>query len=103
MEVDGEDREEALEPEGTLEDLPTLQVTIHTGMNMISLRDMNAASHGKLIRTPGIIIQTSTLSSRAVKLRIQCRQCRSTRTVYPSSGLSGLGGGEKGLPRVCDA
>lgn len=58
----------------------------------------------KLVRIPGIVISASVLSSRATKLHLQCRACRSTRTVYPPSGLGGLGGGgDRGLPRVCDA
>ncbi len=58
----------------------------------------------KLIRIPGIVISASVLSSRATKLHLQCRACRSIKTMYPTAGLGGLGGGaERGLPRVCDA
>lgn len=58
----------------------------------------------KLVRLPGIVISASVLSSRAIKLHLQCRACRSTKIIYPQGGLGGLGGGsEKGLPRVCDA
>ena len=58
----------------------------------------------KLVRVPGIVISASVLSARATKLHLQCRACRSTKILYPSGGLGGLGGGaERGLPRVCDA
>lgn len=58
----------------------------------------------KLVRIPGIVISASVLSSRATKLHLQCRACRSTKVIYPSGGLGGLGAGaDRGLPRVCDA
>lgn len=58
----------------------------------------------KLVRIPGIVISASVLSARATKLHLQCRACRSTKIIYPPSGLGGLGGGsDRGLPRVCDA
>lgn len=85
-------------------DTPTVQIMIHTAMNMMNLRKLTSESITKLIRTPGIIIQTSTLSSRAIKLHLQCRACRSTKITYPMAGLGGGGGaGDKTLPRVCDA
>ena len=87
-------------------DIPTIQIMIRTGMNMMNLRKLTSESITKLIRTPGIIIQTSTLSSRATKLHLQCRACRSTKVVYPAAGLGGVGGGgsrDNALPRVCDA
>ena len=58
----------------------------------------------KLVRIPGIVISASVLSSRAEKLHLQCRACRSTKMIYPQGGLGGLGSGsDRGLPRVCDA
>lgn len=58
----------------------------------------------KLVRVPGIVISASVLSSRATKLHLQCRACRSTKLVYPSGGMGGVGGGsDRGLPRTCDA
>ncbi|KAF8202944.1 MCM-domain-containing protein [Pholiota molesta] len=55
-------------------------------------------------KIPGIVISASVLSSRATKLHLQCRACRSTKDIYPQGGLGGLGSGsDRGLPRVCDA
>jgi DNA replication licensing factor MCM5 len=71
---------------------------------MLQFRDLTADTMSKLIRIPGIVISASVLSSRATKLHLQCRACRSIKTIYPGAGLGGLGGGaERGLPRVCDA
>src|ERR1700761_317105 len=69
---------------------------------LITLMQANTLS--KLVRIPGIIIQASVLSSRASKLHLQCRGCRSTRIEYPPIGLGGIGGGaDRGLPRTCNA
>jgi len=56
------------------------------------------------VRMPGIVISASVLTSRATKLHLQCRACRSTKIIYPQAGLGGLASGsDRGLPRVCDA
>jgi DNA replication licensing factor MCM5 len=53
-----------------------------------------------LVRLPGIVINASQLSSRATQLHIQCKSCRTVKTVK----VSGAMGGEKAaLPRRCDA
>ena len=71
---------------------------------MIPFRDLTANTMNKLVRVPGIVISASILSSRATKLHLQCRSCRSVRMVYPPGGLGGVGGGsDRGLPRQCDA
>lgn len=105
MAVDGED-DDAEDNEASTSktsDILNIQIMIRTGMNMMNLRGLTSDSITKLIRTPGIIIQASTLSSRATKLHLQCRACRTTKVVYPAVGLGGFGAGDKGLPRVCDA
>jgi DNA replication licensing factor MCM5 len=108
MQIDGQggETDESIDPStSTRTTPPTMQVMIRTGVNMLTLRDLTSDHITKIVRTPGIIIQTSTLSARATKLHLQCRACRSTKIFYPATGLSGLsgGGGEKGLPRICDA
>ncbi|KLO20460.1 MCM-domain-containing protein [Schizopora paradoxa] len=84
--------------------LPTLQVTIKTGLNMLQFRDLSADTLNKLVRVPGIVISTSVLSSRATRLQLQCQKCGEPKTIIPPNGLGGLGGGaDRGLPRQCDA
>lgn len=71
---------------------------------MLQFRDLTANTMNKLVRIPGIVISASVLSSRATKLHLQCRACRSTKIIHPSGGMGGVGGGsDRGLPRVCDA
>jgi DNA replication licensing factor MCM5 len=71
---------------------------------MLPFRDLTANTMNKLVRIPGIVISASVLSARATKLHLQCRACRSTKMIYPTGGMGGLGSGsDRGLPRVCDA
>ncbi|TFL06506.1 MCM-domain-containing protein [Pterulicium gracile] len=80
-----------------------IQVTIKTGLNMLQFKDLTATSMNKLVRVPGIVISASILSARATKLHLQCRTCHSTKDIYPSQGMGGVGGGSnRGLPRVCE-
>lgn len=84
--------------------IPSVQVLIKSGLNLQQFRDLSANTMNKLVRIPGIVISASVLSARATKLHLQCRACRSTKLIYPSGGLGGIGGGsERGLPRTCDA
>ncbi|KAG2146514.1 MCM-domain-containing protein [Suillus bovinus] len=90
--------------EATLQLIPRVQITIKSGLQMQRVRDLTANTMNKLVRIPGIVISASVLSSRATKLHLQCRACRSTKDVYPAGGLGGIGNGsDRGLPRVCDA
>ncbi|KAG2155398.1 MCM-domain-containing protein [Suillus clintonianus] len=90
--------------EAALQSIPRVQITIKSGLQMQRVRDLTANTMNKLVRIPGIVISASVLSSRATKLHLQCRACRSTKVVYPAGGLGGLGNGsDRGLPRVCDA
>lgn len=99
MAANSEDRTEA-----ATEAIPKVQVTIQSALNMLQFRELTANTMNKLVRIPGIVISASVLSSRATKLHLQCRSCRSTKIIYPSGGMGGVGGGsDRGLPRICDA
>ncbi|KAI0044377.1 MCM-domain-containing protein, partial [Auriscalpium vulgare] len=86
------------------QNIPKIQISIKSGLNLLQFRELTANTMNKLVRIPGIVISASVLSSRATKLHLQCRSCRSNKVIWPSGGLGGLGGGaERGLPRICDA
>ncbi|KAI0063102.1 MCM-domain-containing protein [Artomyces pyxidatus] len=90
--------------EASMQTIPKIQISIKSGLNMLQFRELTANTMNKLVRIPGIVISASVLSSRATKLHLQCRACRSTKVIYPAGGLGGLGAGaDRGLPRVCDA
>ena len=105
------------------QEIPSIQIMVKSGLNMLQFRDLTvrctdpciryvqylfhvlqANTLTKLVRIPGIIISTSHLQSRATKLHLQCRACRSPKIMTAPPGLGGVGGGfDRGLPRVCDA
>ncbi|KZT74892.1 MCM-domain-containing protein [Daedalea quercina L-15889] len=84
--------------------IQNVQIMVKSGLNLQQFRDLSANTMNKLVRIPGIVISASVLSARATKLHLQCRACRTSKIIYPPSGLGGLGSGsDRGLPRVCDA
>ncbi|KIM48342.1 hypothetical protein M413DRAFT_440069 [Hebeloma cylindrosporum] len=90
--------------EAAAEAIPKVQITVKSGLNLLQVRELTANTMNKLVRMPGIVISASVLTSRATKLHLQCRACRSTKIIYPQAGLGGLASGsDRGLPRVCDA
>ncbi|PPQ62777.1 hypothetical protein CVT24_000471 [Panaeolus cyanescens] len=90
--------------EAAAEAIPRVQITMKSALNLLQVRELTANTMNKLVRIPGIVISASVLSSRATKLHLQCRGCRSTKIIYPQGGLGGVGAGsDRGLPRVCDA
>ncbi len=107
------------------QEVPSIQIMVKSGLNMLPFRDLTVRyigpytwyfdmySHSvrvlqadtltKLVRIPGIVISTSHLQSRATKLHLQCRACRHPKIITAPPGLGGIGGFDRGLPRVCDA
>ncbi|WVO14105.1 hypothetical protein L204_101733 [Cryptococcus depauperatus] len=88
------------QPSLAAEEVPDMQVTIRSGMNLLHFRQLNANTLTTLVRLPGIVINASQLSSRATELALQCKGCRSVKHVKVSSAL---GGERAALPRRCDA
>nr|ODN87819.1 minichromosome maintenance protein 5 (cell division control protein 46) [Cryptococcus depauperatus CBS 7841] len=92
------------QPSLAAEEVPDMQVTIRSGMNLLHFRQLNASHQANtlttLVRLPGIVINASQLSSRATELALQCKGCRSVKHVKVSSAL---GGERAALPRRCDA
>jgi DNA replication licensing factor MCM5 len=108
------------------QEIPSIQIMVKSGLNLLQFRDLTVRYTGpctlyldvhshlvhvvqadtltKMVRIPGIVISTSHLQSRATKLHLQCRACRSPKIITAPPGLGGVGGGfDRGLPRVCDA
>ena len=76
--------------------LPQHQLLLHSSVEHISIRDLNATNVSHLVRIPGIVIGASTLSSKATLLNIQCRNCGYTDHMAIEGGFSGIT-----LPRTC--
>ncbi|RXK36873.1 minichromosome maintenance protein 5 (cell division control protein 46) [Tremella mesenterica] len=92
-------REAGPSNEGT-EAVPDMQVTVKSGMNLLQFRELSANTLTTLVRLPGIVINASQLTSRATQLHLQCKGCRSVKTVKVPNAI---GGERSALPRRCDA
>lgn len=77
-------------------DLPQHQLLLHSSVDHISIRDLNATNVSHLVRIPGIVIGASTLSSKATLLNIQCRNCEHVQKIGVEGGFTGIT-----LPRTC--
>ncbi len=84
-------------PEGE-ENVEKIQVTLRSEANSTSIRDLSSAMVSKLVKIPGIVVAASGIKSKATKISIQCRSCR---TVIPNievrPGLEGYA-----MPRKCN-
>ncbi|ODN83451.1 hypothetical protein L202_01589 [Cryptococcus amylolentus CBS 6039] len=88
------------QPSLAAEEVPDMQVTVRSGMNLLQFRNLNANTLTTLVRLPGIVINASQLSSRATELALQCKSCRTVKHVKVSGAI---GGERSALPRRCDA
>ncbi|KAG5518704.1 hypothetical protein PMAC_002673 [Pneumocystis sp. 'macacae'] len=79
-------------------EFPDCQITLEYDANYTLIRDLNASYISKLVRIPGIVIGASTLSSKATKLHIMCRNCRNIKIINVNGGFSHIQ-----LPRTCDS
>lgn len=83
-------------PHTTDVELPQHQLLLHSSVDHISIRDLNATNVSRLVRIPGIVIGASTLSSKATLLNIQCRNCEHVQKIAVEGGFTGIT-----LPRTC--
>ena len=84
-------------PDGE-ETVEKIQVTLKSEGNPTSLRQLSSENVSKLVKIPGIVVAASGIKSKAVKISIQCRSCK---TVVPNievrPGLEGYA-----MPRKCN-
>ncbi|XP_043475404.1 DNA replication licensing factor Mcm5 [Leptopilina heterotoma] len=79
------------------EKVEDIQVLLTSDGNPVSLRGMKPDAVSKLVKIPGIIVSASGIRSKATKIAIQCRSCRTVQTNIPiKPGLEGYV-----LPRRC--
>lgn len=70
--------------------IPSIQILLESDANTISLRDLTSRHVSKLVRIPGIVISASALTSKATKLKLMCRSCRTTTEINVHAGFSSL-------------
>jgi DNA replication licensing factor MCM5 len=76
--------------------LPQHQLLLHSSIAHISIRDLNATNVSHLVRIPGIVIASSTPTTKATLVAIQCRNCGHPENMTVDGGIAGIT-----LPRTC--
>ncbi|GAA5881058.1 hypothetical protein JCM16303_004661 [Sporobolomyces ruberrimus] len=76
--------------------VPEIQLQLRSGSRLMQFRELGASSISNLVRLPGIVISASVLSSRAVRLHLNCKSCRHVASMEVQGGFSGFQ-----LPRKC--
>jgi DNA replication licensing factor MCM5 len=66
------------------------QIILTSSASVTNIRDLNARHISKLVRIPGIVIGSSTLSSKASSLQLICRQCRHIYNMEVASGFAAV-------------
>ncbi|PGH00765.1 hypothetical protein AJ79_08103 [Helicocarpus griseus UAMH5409] len=77
-------------------ELPEHQLLLHSSVSHITIRDLNATNISHLVRIPGIVIGASTISSKATRLHLTCKNCGERENITVDGGFSGIT-----LPRIC--
>ncbi|KAA8494550.1 DNA replication licensing factor MCM5 [Porphyridium purpureum] len=80
-----------------LAEIGSIQLVIRSDETPMQIRDLLSPHISKLVRISGIIISASAVSCRARMIKIQCKDCRSRKTLKAPAGFGGVQ-----LPRVCD-
>ncbi|KAJ1809918.1 minichromosome maintenance protein 5 [Coemansia sp. RSA 2599] len=80
-----------------LEAVPEIQVMVRSSANVVNIRDLGSSHISRLVCVSGIVIGASSLSSKATRVLLQCRNCRHTKAMPVGGGFSGVH-----IPRVCD-
>ena len=74
-----------------------IQVLFKSSARSVSVRSLKASMISKLVKIPGIAVSASAVRSKAVKMSLQCRSCRSViHNIEVKPGLEGYT-----LPRRC--
>ncbi|GKZ01140.1 hypothetical protein MPSEU_001065500 [Mayamaea pseudoterrestris] len=84
------------EPELMVDSL-AIQVLLRGNLKPTPLRSIHSEHINKLLKCPGIVISTSPVKNRAVKLVVRCQRCLHTRTILATDGPFG----SVTLPMVC--
>ncbi|CAK8689476.1 DNA replication licensing factor mcm5-A-like [Clavelina lepadiformis] len=82
------------ENEGSVQDI---QIMFKSSARCISVRNLKASMMSKLVKVPGIAVSASSVRSKATKISLMCRSCRSVvPNIQVRPGLEGYT-----LPRKC--
>jgi DNA replication licensing factor MCM5 len=67
----------------------SIQILLKGNLKSTNLRSINSEHMNMLIKCPGIVISTSPVKNRAVRLKLRCSSCDHERTVFATDGPFG--------------
>ncbi|XP_067942354.1 DNA replication licensing factor mcm5-A-like [Watersipora subatra] len=80
------------------EAMPDIQVVLKSQANPTSIRELKSEQMSDLLKVSGIVIAASSIKSKATRICLQCRGCRTTlNNIAIKPGLEGYA-----LPRKCN-
>jgi DNA replication licensing factor MCM5 len=84
---------------GSKDMFDTVQIQVHLGSDETptALRSLSSKDVSRLVCVPGIVIAASRTKSKATRLAIQCKTCRSVKYLAMGAGFGGTV-----VPRICD-
>ncbi len=84
---------------GSKDMFDTVQIQVHLGSDETptALRSLSSRDVSRLVCVPGIVIAASRTKSKATRLAIQCKTCRSVKYLAMGAGFGGTV-----VPRICD-
>ena len=84
---------------GSKDMFESVQIQVHLGSDETprALRSLSSKDVSRLVCVPGIVIAASRTKSKATRLAIQCKTCRSVKYLAMGAGFGGTV-----VPRICD-
>jgi DNA replication licensing factor MCM5 len=67
----------------------SIQILLKGNLKSTNLRSIHSEHMNVLIKCPGIVISTSPVKNRAVRLKLRCSSCDNERTVFATDGPFG--------------
>jgi DNA replication licensing factor MCM5 len=77
----------------------SIQILFKGNLKATPLRSIKSEHMNKLLKCPGIVISTSPVKNRALRLTVRCSHCADTKNVYSTEGPFG----SVSLPQACSA
>jgi len=66
-----------------------IQILLRGNIKSTPLRSIKSEHMNRLLKCPGIVISTSPVKNRAIRLKVRCGRCLNERTVYSTDGPFG--------------
>ncbi|KAG5358539.1 DNA replication licensing factor mcm5 [Yarrowia sp. B02] len=76
--------------------VPYVQVTLKSDASVTQIRDLGSNHVSRLVRVPGIIIGSGSVSNKVKTVSLVCRDCRDTIQIEVTPGFGSLN-----IPRTC--